>query len=111
MPTSVHVTRKTAYTNSDRLREDRSLYEQAEILGAWLELQPLPTLTMEQVLAFARTDHADAELEREPTEYVWLWDDAKQTWMMKCITRGTVAYVTDRPEDPILLVVEISATY
>lgn len=111
MATTIRITRRTPFTKSDTLREDETLYAEAQALREWLSGRDISTVTMAQVLAFAREDHPDAVLARDPVTYVWVWDPVELMYKLVCTDRGSVSYVPPEESDPIQIQVEISATY
>jgi len=111
MATTIRITRRTPFTKSDSLREDETLLAEAEALGDWLSGKDLALVTMNQVLAFAREEHADATLARDPVWYEQVWVREEQMWVIVCHDRGTVSFVPAGDSDPVQIRVEISATY
>jgi len=111
MTTTIRATRQTPFTKIDPLREDLKLHAEVQTLGAWLAGQDPATITMSRVLTFAREEHADALLTRQPVQYYWVWDDEEKMWYQVCTDRGTVAFVPEGDTDPVHILIEISARY
>jgi hypothetical protein len=111
MTTTIRIGRKTPFTKSDALREDETLYEEAQKLAEWLETRDLAVVTMAQVLTLTKVDHADATLVRETVWYEWVWDPEREMNVLKCHDRGTVSFLPEGDTDPIQIRIEISAGY
>lgn len=111
MATTIRITRRTPFSKSDTLREDSTLHSEAGALADWLSARDPNLVTMAQVLAFAREEHADATLARDPVLYELVWSRELEMWVIVCTDRGTVSFVPAGDTDPVQIRVEISATY
>jgi hypothetical protein len=111
MTTTIRIGRKTPFTKSDTLREDETLYEEAQKLGAWLETKDIAVVTMAQVLTQTKIDHPEATLVRETVWYEWVWNPDEQMYVLKCHDRGTISFLPEGDTDPIQIRIEISAGY
>ncbi len=111
MSTRIQITRETPFTRSDTLREDADLFAEAEHLRVWLADREIVQVTMGELLAFEKSDHADAVLDRQEVEYVWEWDPDAKLWHLVCVDKGAVIYHLPGQSDAIVIRITISATY
>ncbi|MBL8862278.1 MAG: hypothetical protein JNK02_09725 [Planctomycetes bacterium] len=113
MSTTISISRKSGFHKSDALREDTLLREEALRFSAWLAERELETVTMNQVLGFAREADASAALARAGVEYEWVWVPEEQKWILVCRDEGRITYRVDEDgdEDLVEIRVAISARY
>lgn len=111
MTTTIRIGRRKPFTKSDDLREDETLYEEAQKLGVWLATRDIAVVTMAQVLTRTRIEHEDATLTRETVWYELVWDPERKMYVIKCHDRGTISFLPDGDTDPIQIRIEISAGY
>lgn len=111
MTTTIRINRQTRFQKSDALRDDETLYAEAQVMGAWLAQRPLSTVTANQVLVFVQQTHPAATLQRAPVEYLYVWDEQMQMYRIMCFDVAVISYLPDGESVPIEIEVEISATY
>lgn len=111
MTTTIRIGRRKPFAKSDELREDITLYAEAQRLGAWLATKDMKIVTMAQVLAQAKIGHEDATLTRETVWYEWVWDPERKIYILVCHDRGTISFLPEGDKEPIQIRIEISAGY
>lgn len=111
MATTIRLGRKTPAAKIDILKQDAGLWAVLQELEGFLATQDLRRLTAEQVADFLVPRHPTVNLTFAPSWYEWVWSEQLGRFIAICHYTGTVSVRGGDADDPILVDVDVSATY